>query len=301
METAYIPVRVFEDAEKGSYFRSAATLFPVDTNGNCVLMHRVTVYNKEALWNDVTRWFEGGPEVSGAFNPKGAEVAKIKDGGAGWKLWPAKKGEEPVPLAWKTFASPYTPDPLTFGYSWSEQLTRANTPHGSLVRLPEYFQRTTNAHQKPEWTPIAPKDVPADTKLASASFTRPFEAAPEPRTTPINKESCWKKPGPAAGPFQARPGDGSVVTYYWYRFADQPALLKADLTDEEREQLQKRVEKIHRAWPKDRDYLAPPTIGTLCELDPALLVNPPKGMEAGYVPIAIRQERGGSVAPPSSR
>jgi hypothetical protein len=101
-----------------------------------------------------------------------------------------------------------------------------------------------------------------------------------------------------AGPFQARLGDGSVVTYYWYRFADQPALLNAGLTEDEREQLQKRVERIHRSWPKDRDYLAPPTVGTLCELDPAQLVTPPKGMEAGYVPIATRQEWGGSMTQP---
>jgi hypothetical protein len=43
-------------------------------------------------------------------------VQKVCDGGAGWKIWPPKKGEEPVPLAWKTFATPYTPDPLTFGH-----------------------------------------------------------------------------------------------------------------------------------------------------------------------------------------
>ena len=89
-----------------------------------------------------------------------------------------------------------------------------------------------------------------------------------------------------------------MVTYYWYRFADQPALLNAGLTPDEREQLQKRVEKIHRYWPKDRDYFAPPTVGTLVDLDPAQLVTPPKGMEAGYVPIAIRQEWGGPATQP---
>jgi hypothetical protein len=73
----------------------------------------------------------------------------------------------------------------------------------------------------------------------------------------VQNMSCWKKPGPAAGPFQARLGDGSVVTYYWYRFADQPAMLNADLTPEEREVLQKRVEMLHRVWTKDRNYLAP--------------------------------------------
>ena len=86
---------------------------------------------------------------------------------------------------------------------------------------------------------------------------------------------------------------------YWYRFSDQPALLNAGLTEEEREQPQKRVEKIHRCWPEDHDYLAPPTVGTLIELDPAQLVTPPRGKEAGYVPIATRQECGGWVKQPS--
>jgi hypothetical protein len=80
-----------------------------------------------------------------------------------------------------------------------------------------------------------------------------------------------------------------VVTYYWYRFADQPALLNADLTKEERESLQTRAEKIHRNWTKDRDYLAPPAMGELAEIDPALIVTPPPGLETGYVPIATRQ------------
>lgn len=85
-------------------------------------------------------------------------------------------------------------------------------------------------------------------------------------------------------------GDGSTVTYYWYRFADQPALLNADLTNEEREEMQKRVEKIHRLWTKEREYLPPPTVGKLAALDPTLYVKPPAGFEAGYVPIVTRQE-----------
>ena len=101
--------------------------------------------------------------------------------------------------------------------------------------------------------------------------------------------SVWKSPGPVAGPVTDNLGDGSVVTYYWYRFADQPALFNADMSDKEREELQTRVEKLHRHWTKDREYLAAPTIGKLAELDPALIVNPPKGFEVGYVPIVTRQ------------
>ena len=102
---------------------------------------------------------------------------------------------------------------------------------------------------------------------------RPAGKPSEPYVTPDDAASCWKKPGPVAGPFQAQLGDGSVVTYYWYRFADQPALLNADLTAQEREAMQTRVEKFHRNWTKDRDYLAPPKIGKLAELDPAVVVT----------------------------
>jgi hypothetical protein len=92
-----------------------------------------------------------------------------------------------------------------------------------------------------------------------------------------------------AGPLKAYPGDGSEVTYYWYRFADQPAMLNADLTDEEREVVQQRVEKLHKSWTRDRDYLPPPRFGELAQIDPALIVTPPKGLEIGYVPIVTRQ------------
>ena len=133
------------------------------------------------------------------------------------------------------------------------------------------------------------EEIPAETGLTQARFDRPTGRRPKSYVTPDDAASCWKKPGPAAGPFQAHPGDGSVVTFYWYRFADQPALLNADLTDQEREAVQARVEKLHRNWKKDRDYLAPPAFGKLAELDPALIVTPPPGLEAGYVPIVTRQ------------
>jgi hypothetical protein len=104
-----------------------------------------------------------------------------------------------------------------------------------------------------------------------------------------------------AGPFKAHLGDGSVVTCYWYRFADQPAMLNADLTPAEREVVQKRVELLHRAWTKDRNYLAPPDAGALAHLDPALILTPPRGMEAGYVPIATRQELVGAAIHPNDQ
>jgi len=45
-------------------------------------------------------------------------------------------------------------------------------------------------------------------------------------------------------------------------------------------------------------YLAPPDVGTLASLDPALILAPPRGMEAGYIPIANRQELAGAASRP---
>ncbi len=39
----------------------------------------------------------------------------------------------------------------------------------------------------------------------------------------------------------------------------------------------------------EREYLPPPGIGSLAELDPAQMVTPPNGLEVGYVPIPVRQ------------
>ena len=292
METQYVPGALAVDEKGGTYARVAPTSFPVGPDGRTVVLHRLTSYNKQALWDGVKAWFEGGPAVSGAINPAGAQVQTFRaNGGSTWKIYAEKTPKDKkVAMAWNSFATPIAPDPTTYGYQWNEQLvTKVNAPNGARVVLPEYF-RLQNDGKKSQWVAAKPAEVPAALGLAKVRFDRPKEKAPEPYDTPAAPTSSFKKPGPVAGPFKAQLGDGSVVTYYWYRFADQPALLNADLTQAEREQMQAKVEKLHRAWTKDRDYLAPPTVGKLAGLDPAQLVKPPKGLAIGYVPIATRQE-----------
>jgi len=80
-----------------------------------------------------------------------------------------------------------------------------------------------------------------------------------------------------------------VVTFYWYRFIDQPSLQNANLSDSEKLRPQALAEKIQANWTTKREYTAPPKIGKLASLDPALLVNPPRGLDIGYVPIVTRQ------------
>ncbi|MBS0198178.1 MAG: hypothetical protein JSR77_15600 [Planctomycetes bacterium] len=298
METQYVPSAIASDSNGQTFARIAPTSFPVGPDGKTVVLHRLTCYTKAALWEGVKAWFDGGEPVSGAINPAGEVVQTFRPaGGSTWKIYPQDTSkEEKVSMAWKSFATPIAPDPTTYGYEWNAQLvTRVSSPAGDTVKLPEFY-RLQGEGKKAEWAAAAPAQVPAETRLHEARFDRPREEPPRPYDTPFTPSTpdaaanTWNKPGPAAGPFTARLGDGSVVTYYWYRFADQPALLNADLTKEERESMQAKAEKLHRLWTKDRDYLAPPTVGTLAELDPAQIVQPPKGLEIGYVPIATRQE-----------
>jgi len=292
METQYVPSVQATDSVGRVYARIAPTSFPRAADDQSVLVHRITSYKREALWNSVKNWFEGGEPASGAIDAQQAVVHRFPGGGgATWKIYlPSTPREQKTPVAWKAMATPVALDANTFGYRWNFEHVRKTENKGcSLATLPEYFRLETNAAKKLEWVPVREADVPKETGLTEFRFTRPNTKPLPPYVTPEEPQSSWKKPGPKAGPFQAQLGDGSVVTYYWYRFADQPALLNADMTDAEREAMQARVEKIHRNWKRDRDYLPPPATGKLAELDPALIVTPPKGLEVGYVPIVTRQ------------
>jgi hypothetical protein len=291
METQYIPAFVARDANGNTYARVAPTQFPA--RPDAALVHRITSYTKAALWDGVTAWFEGGEPASGAIDPDAAVVHTFDGhGGATWELDP---GDDPklgkVPLAWSSFATPIAPDPTRFAYRWADDLvSNAHAADGPLATLPEYYRLVKDAEGHAQWVVAKPQDVPAETGLANVEFPRRRAVDPEPYVTPDGADTPWKSPGPAAGPFEAKLGDGSTVVYSWYRFADQPALRHADLTDAERENLQRRVEMLHRNWTKDHDYLPPPTNGgALADLDPALIVTPPRGLECGYVPIVTWQ------------
>ncbi len=289
METQYIPCRKAIDSKGDSYIRVAPTAFPRNAAGESVLMHQATAYNRSALWDEVSAWFSGGPPSSGKINPNGSFVRDFKDNGyMTWEIHLDSNNKIKVPIDWKAFATPSALGSKTFGAKWNYDLAGNKK---QLVTFPEYFKLVEgDTPKKSKWIPVKPDQVPVETGLQKIKWERPVEKSEPPYTTPDEPKGSWKSPGPVVGPFKARLGDGSVVTYSWYRFADQPALLNADLTPAERERMQKRVEMLHRTWTKDRDYLPRPTLGKLAALDPAQIVRPPKGFEIGYVPIATRQE-----------
>jgi hypothetical protein len=301
METQYVPAYEAKDARGSTYARIAPTAFPRDANGDSPVVHRITAYNKSAIWESVNSWFENGSPARTEFDSNGAAVHTFEGkGGSTWKIYPPNTPrEQKKPLAWNSFATPVALDSVTYGYRWNYDLvSKTESNDHPTATLPEYFRLVEKANDKAEWVVVRPSEVPEETGLTKAEFRRAKSNAMEPYVTPDDATSCWKKPGPVAGPFETELGDGSVVTYYWYRFADQPAIMNADMTDAERENLQSRVEKLHAHWHRDREYLPPPTFGKLADLDPALIVSPPKGLEIGFVPIVTRQGAGGGI--PSS-
>lgn len=290
METQHIPAMVNKDGT-GTYFARVAPIqFPGDAKRDLPFIHRVTAYSKNALWSDVESWFRGGSQSDGLVKVQEAKVHHFTQNGySTWKIQiPGGDEKNPPEVDWTSYGSMGALSNLTYGMKWNRSLLNEQNASNSLVTLPEYYQLKINSEGKQRWVAINKNDVPLETGLQSAKFPAPIRPT-DPYVTPAEPNSTWKNPGPVAGPFRQILGDGSEVTYYWYRFADQPALQNADLTTAEREAIQKRVEKIHRTWTKERNYLPANTVGTLASIDPTLIVTPPKGREVGYVPIVTRQ------------
>ena len=269
MEINTVPQLVAEDTAGQRYSKIPELHFPVDEDGRAVLVQDVTYYSKQALYDDFLAWREGGPAPTGSFDPGGAFVAKLSTRTPGFD-----QDGQPLTGVDSTFDTRVFDD-NTWGLVWKDG---GHAPMGSF---PQYFR-----HADDKRVAISASEVPAETGLVQGGFRLAEPGAPF--TSP--ELGAWTEPGPERGPRQVRLGDGSLVTYSWYRFVDQPSFQQYHWSTAKKAELQAFVEDLHRSWPIDRAYMAPPTTGELVALDPALLVTPPKGMEVGYVPIVTRQE-----------
>jgi len=294
METQHIHSYEATDSNGQTYARMAPTQYPAGPDGNSDLLHRLMVYKKEALWDGVEAWFAGGDPVDGKINLEHALMQKFNKGvRSNWKFYGEHIPKDKRALMNITsYMDANVTDSATLRVRWEGDLiTKIKTNSHNLITLPEYYKMEKSSEDDMgQWVAVAPEEVPSETGLHKVSFNRAEDDRPSlTYVTPEESDSSWKNPGPAAGPFKTKLGDGSTLTYYWYRFADQPALLNADLSKAEREEMQRRVELLHKHWKKDQEYLPPPLIGELADIDPALIVSPPAGMEVGYVPIVTRQ------------
>jgi hypothetical protein len=268
MEIGMVPRFDVQDSHGVVYSKIPKLQFPVDTQGKAFLVQDVTYYSKAALYDAFKTWRNGGPACSGCFGTNGAWKSKLTTRTPRFDQNKKKiTGIERV-FDTKVF------DGNIWGLVWS------NSNISAKGLFPQYFKRVGE-----ECVAIATTDVPPETHLQKQEFKLAGRGGPY--TSPTT--GAWGRPGPKTGPFIVKLVDGSQVTYSWYRFIDQPSFQQYDWSEEKKAKLQSFVEKIHTSWPIDRNYMAPPTRGTLATLDPALLVTPPKGLEVGYVPIVVRQ------------
>ncbi len=272
MEVNTVPYFSNKDAHGTLYARIPKLLFPVDAANTSILMQDVQVYSPEALYNPMKAWSNSNAGVTGKFDKRGAATPSCVNE-------PLKFDQHGVPLTgWDKFVETTLVGPrgsCSYGLKWKQSPTAG---------FPQYFRQEGD-----KMVAIPAAQVPTETALSTQTFA-PAEPG-GPYTSPAEPGTVWTTPGPKSGPFTATLSDGSQVTYYWYRFVDQPALQHLHLPLAEKARLQALIEKIQANWPITRDYMAPPSSGKLATLDSALIVTPPKGLEVGYVPIVTRQER----------
>lgn len=289
------PAVVGVDNTGDVYARIMPPVYPKTTGNSSAIMRDVSVYSRDAKWNDVESWFNGGPVPPTQLNETGTikvdfaidNIDAVEVNAAAWS------DEGPVVDAFMNQESyaqiKMSADQKVGLFEWDVESVNER-PDGFM--MPEFY-KLSDANL---WEAIPMANVPPSSGL--------LENAPE--TTPRNDdlsyitplepdnhlsgtETPWNSPGPVAGPYTVAIGDGTNLTYYWYRFVDQPSIIHANLPDDMRDALQRRVEMIHTNWSSSDEYLDPPTGGELVGLDPGLIVAPPAGLEVGYVPIVTRQ------------
>ena len=270
MEINTVPHFEAKDSQGNIYIKIPQLQFPVDDQGRTMLVQDVIYYSKEALYNAIKSWRNGGTACSGTFDESGFWKPPLSTSTPAFDQGGKKITGIDKIVNTKIFGS------NVFGLQWNHSSV---SPDGFF---PQYFKQVGNKR-----VPVSASQVPAETQLKSKEFA--LASAGKPYTSPTT--GAWGNPGPTQGPFSVTLADGSKVTYYWYRFVNQPSFQQFGWSDAEKSKLQSFVEKIHSNWSIDRDYMPPPSSGQLATIDLALIVTPPSGLEVGYVPIVTRQEK----------
>ena len=269
MEINTVPAYQAADSRGITYSKLPRMQFPVDDQGRTLLVQDMTFYAKSALYDAFKIWRDGGPVCSGRFEEAGAWRPALTTQSPSFD-----QGGKKIGGVERTFV-PKVFEAGLWGLEWLD-----GTRNG-MGAFPQYFRHAGSGLQA-----VDASEVPAETQLAAQAFPRAEMGAPY--TSPAG--GAWTAAGPVRGPYLVNLADGSTVTYYWYRFIDQPSFQQYDWSLEKKAKLQAFVERIHAAWSTDREHLAPLRRGTLVAMDPALFVVPPPGLEVGYVPIVTRQE-----------
>jgi len=267
MEMSLVPF-FSEEIDGTTYTKIPQIQFPVDANNHTTLVRDLAYYSQEALYNDVLSWKNGTTNIpSGTFEPNGVYFPDISTSPVNY----SQDGQGINGI--NEMVQPTIFSDQSFGLVWEGPRT------DEMAKFPQYFRVDGDTR-----TAIAEAEVPAGSALLNASFEAPGVSD---FTYEAELVGAWDKP--ASGPHTTTLVDGSIVTYYWYKFIDQPVFRQLDWTEQERNAIQNLVEQIHQNWTMDKEYMHLLNEGELVSFDPNLIVNPPVGLEHGYVPIVTLQ------------
>jgi hypothetical protein len=259
-----VPYFSTTDSTGRTVTRMPTTQFPIDDQGRTIFTRDAMSYSPESFANSISSWLKGASRIPTRFASGGSADLPLR-------VEPAdffQNGRRLAGLLDSVSLASFD-NGAAYGFQWKNASGTGQLP-------------TTFIRQGAELVAAKPEQVPAD--LARAAF--PSRA---PEAFMYRSPSWWKSSKPASSVRAVRLVDGSTVRYRWYRFVDQPALLRLALTAKEATRLQSIVTSMHRAWPNGTRFMDAPRAGALAGVDSALVVTPPKGMEYGYVPYVVSQ------------
>lgn len=271
MEINTVPQFQAMDKDGVLYTKIPQLQFPVDEEGRSKLVRDVAYFSKDALYNDVLAWKNGGQAPSGQISTQNAYYPNVSTSAVTYRQ------NELLINGINERVTPQVFDGKVFGLQWSDSLK------AGLAKFPQYFKAVGKTRQA-----IDVAELPPETLLKKKKFPRPGHNDSPYSALPL--QGAWAMPGPVTSTQSVTLLDGSKIIYQWYRFVDQPVFQQYNWPQADKDALQEMIEKIHRHWSSTTEYLPAPGQGTLAAFDPALMLVPPLGMEVGYVPIVVHQE-----------
>ncbi|MGK0363525.1 MAG: hypothetical protein ACI85O_000570 [Saprospiraceae bacterium] len=245
------PAIVSVEGNGDVYGRTLPIVFPKTTDNTSELIRDVNVYSNAAKWDAVETWFNGGAVPPTAFDNAGTLEIDFTidpfpmDGGM------ANAEDSPTiidaPLNQEAYSAIKMSADKKVGYfEWDTNVIN-ETAEGFV--MPEFYSLNQSIN---EWEAISPDNIPASSAILENEPMRTDNNEDLPYLTPL-EEDChlfgvanpWNSPGPVSGPHKVSIVDGSELTYYWYKFIDQPVIIHANLPEQMRTDLQDRVEGIH--------------------------------------------------------
>jgi len=244
--------------------------YPVDEMGRTIYHQDLTTYSESSIYDEILAFLQNGEAIlPQELDSKGAFSRSIDSTNFGWSFSGyANDIQIEDILETSTFGN---------GDAWGIQWLDEN----SQGKFPQYYEIRNGLP-----VPISENEVPSETQLKDLVLppltANDFDAH-------YNKSEAW--PEPEGGRvYTSDLIDGSSISYGWYKFVEQPAIRKLNLSEAKKAQLQSVVEAIHATdWGPSNPVMKEPTFGKLAEIDSALILTPPAGLEVGYVPVALNQ------------